>query len=53
LHNKDLILKQYGTKKNLQTRVDIHKMYSQAPFLFTEWAFNQIDLLGSEHVLDT
>jgi ubiquinone/menaquinone biosynthesis C-methylase UbiE len=52
LHNKDLFLEQYGTKKNLQTRVDIHKLYSQAPFLFADWAFNQIELTGSERALD-
>jgi ubiquinone/menaquinone biosynthesis C-methylase UbiE len=52
LHNKDLVLEQYGTKKNLQTRVDIHKLYSQAPFLFADWAFNQIELSGSERALD-
>jgi ubiquinone/menaquinone biosynthesis C-methylase UbiE len=52
LHNKDLLLKQYGTKKNLQTRVDIHKLYSQTPFSFTDWALNQIELLGAERALD-
>lgn len=52
MNNKDLVLEQYGTKKNLQTRVDIHKLYSQAPFLFTNWAFEQVELLGSERALD-
>ncbi|MDB5085444.1 MAG: Transcriptional regulator [Bacilli bacterium] len=52
MHNKDLVLEQYGTKKNLQTRVNIHKLYSQAPFLFAEWAFNQIEFKGSERALD-
>jgi ubiquinone/menaquinone biosynthesis C-methylase UbiE len=52
LHDKKLVLEQYGTKKHLQTRIDIHNLYSQAPFSFVEWAFNQISLSGSEKALD-
>lgn len=52
MDKKGLVLEQYGSKENLQTRVDIHKLYSQAPFLFADWALNQIELTGYEKALD-
>lgn len=52
MHNKNLVLDQYATKKNLQTRVDVHRLYSLVPFSFYDWALNHIGFSGSERVLD-
>lgn len=52
MHNRDVVLDQYATKKNLQTRVDIHRLYSQVPYSFQDWTLSHIDLTGSERALD-
>jgi len=43
---------QYGSKKRLQTRVEVHQRYSLSPYAFTAWALDQAGLSGTERALD-
>ncbi|TCS96853.1 class I SAM-dependent methyltransferase [Hazenella coriacea] len=52
MFQKDLVLQEYKNSRRLNTRVQFHVQYSQAPEPFLEWAIQQVNYRGDEHVLD-